>query len=626
MHFRYYAFFITLSIFFSYETVAQVYVNTPSGVIVGRKVGDIHVFKGIPYAKPPVNELRWAPPEELENMDSIFAMDWAPVCPQKLTQQGNPNAFTIEGEEDCLTLNIWAPTNIKKPAPVMVFIHGGGNQQGSASVEVYGARIYDGQLMVERGGVVLVTVQYRLGPLGFLVHPALEQAHPKGKSGNYGLLDQLLALKWIKEHIGYFGGDKDNITVFGESAGSIDIGCHLLSPHANGLFEKAVMQSGTPFIKSYSKAKNAGIAYIDSLGCDRATPEKTLECMKSLSYRKLLELEQSPLDNNGAGGYIGPVADGWYLPVDADHPFSHGVSNNVPVIIGSNSNEMGIAIPQTVTPKDVRDFFEAIAPPELVTEGLSLYPPGNNNITARKALVDATTDAFFTAPARRTARAIQRSQDQQVWRYVFDRKLNGLGGLFGAFHSLELFYVFNTLEYSDYASAGMDDKDRYVYRKMLQYWTHFAYTGDPNPENANEWPPYDADSDPYLRIKSPVTDEALYREKKCNYWDSLYQHLTTTTPPSEVKKDAGLSIFPNPARDKISIRFYASNTGQGQVVIANLDAGERIVSDIRWNPGINTISIDVSSLPASIYRVFLRGKHAPLRSALLIITIPSSNR
>ena len=605
-----------LFLFFGYEMVGQkVYIDSPSGVIIGQKEGDIQVFKGIPFAKPPVGALRWMPPEPAEVRDSIFALDWSPICPQKVTTPGNPGNFTIEGEEDCLYLNIWAPTNLKKPAPVMLFIHGGGNQQGGASVESFGARIYDGQLMAERGSVVLVTIQYRIGALGFLVHPALEQINPRGTSGNYGLLDQMLAMKWVRENIGAFGGDKDNVTIFGESAGSIDIGCQLLSPLSSGLFDKAIMESGTPFIKPYELAKKAGMAFADSLGCRGMNSDKTLQCLRALSPEKLLTLEQSPLANNGKGGFIGPVADKEILPVSADHPFSQGVTNKVPLIIGSNSNEMGIAIPQTVTPQEVIDFFHAIAPSDMVEEGLGLYPPGNNGFSARKALVDATTDAFFTAPARRTARAVANAQDEPVWRYVFDKKLNGLGGVLGAFHALELFYVFNTLERSDYGTTGMDDKDRYVMQHMLSYWTSFAETGNPNRENHPAWPEYSPAKDPFLTITSPIKEAALYREKKCDYWDRLYDAVTTTFTLPNTDLSSKISLAPNPAKNFLRLRFGKELSGKITVWLVDAKGAVSLKKEYITNKHTGQIIINVEQLlPATYYIIVQDSKGHKLQT------------
>ena len=242
---------------FLLKSQAQI-VTISSGQIQGQMNGNIYEFLGIPFATPPVGDMRWKAPVEPDDWTEILnTTDFSPVCPQKKYEQGDTTA-TMEGDEDCLYLNVWSPQLDAGDLPVMVFIHGGGNQQGGASQETGGTVMYDGKNLAERGNVVVVTIQYRLGPLGFLVHPGLDAENEEGISGNYGILDQILALKWVQKNISLFGGDPDKVMIFGESAGGVDVGDLLVSPLAAGLFSRAVIQSAAPVVSLYSDAKSHG--------------------------------------------------------------------------------------------------------------------------------------------------------------------------------------------------------------------------------------------------------------------------------------------------------------------------------------------------------------------------------
>ena len=245
-----------------------------SGKIQGQLNGNVYEFLGIPFAHPPVEGLRWKAPVFPGAWEGIKnTTEFAPLCPQKTFEQGDTTA-TIQGDEDCLYLNIWTPTLDDNELPVMVFIHGGGNQQGGASQKVAGIYLYEGKNLAERGDVVVVTIQYRLGPLGFLVHPGLESESENGVSGNYAILDQILALKWVQNNISKFGGNPSNVTIFGESAGGVDVGDLLVSPLAEGLFHRAIIQSAVPVVDEYSNAKNEGIDFVNQFISSGTDEEK----------------------------------------------------------------------------------------------------------------------------------------------------------------------------------------------------------------------------------------------------------------------------------------------------------------------------------------------------------------
>ncbi|TNF40822.1 MAG: carboxylesterase, partial [Bacteroidetes bacterium] len=236
---------IIILISFLIDLNAQI-VETQFGKIQGKKNGNVFEFLGIPFAKPPVDSLRWKAPQNPESWPGILqTTDFAPVCPQKRFAQGD-TTFSIEGKEDCLYLNIWTPEIDANNLPVLVFIHGGGNQQGGASQTSGNTMIYSGKNMAERGNAVVVTIQYRLGPLGFLVHPGLDAENANTKSGNYAVFDQILALQWIQNNIESFGGNPSKVMIFGESAGGVNVGNLLTTPLANGLFHRACIQSASP--------------------------------------------------------------------------------------------------------------------------------------------------------------------------------------------------------------------------------------------------------------------------------------------------------------------------------------------------------------------------------------------
>ena len=325
---------------------AQV-VDTQFGKISGRQNGNVYQFLGIPYAKPPVDSLRWKAPQNPEFWPGIIqTTDFAPVCPQKKFVQGE-TSFTIEGDEDCLYLNIWTPKIDNNNLPVMVFIHGGGNQQGSASEMAGGTLLYSGKNLAERGNVVVVTIQYRLGPLGFLVHPGLEPENSNHISGNYAVLDQILALKWIQNNIGLFGGDPAKVMIFGESAGGVNVGNLLTTNLAKGLFQRACIQSASPVINDYRDSKNKGIAYIDSFITTGSYIEK-IAYMRKLPADSLLHFAVSPLQGGVVQMNWQPVVDNVVFEDFPKQVFQSGNYNNVPLIIGSNAEEMSLSAPQTV--------------------------------------------------------------------------------------------------------------------------------------------------------------------------------------------------------------------------------------------------------------------------------------
>ncbi len=417
------------------------------------------------------------------------------------------------------------------------FIHGGANQQGSASSERDGLHMYDGTWLAVHENVLVVTIQYRLGPLGFLVHPGLEAENSNGTSGNYAILDQILALKWVKKNITAFGGDSSKIMVFGESAGALNTCALLVTQLAAGLFSRALVESGAATAGNYNQYKEFGIGFIrDTMKCKGSNAEM-IQAARKLSPESMV----ASMKNVLAGGIVnsdwGPVIDGHIIPEQPLTAISAGRFNRVPVVIGSNADEMSLAAPPTVTPSMVNLLVRAAVPVNFVNEGLALYPPGETNVEARKSYVGLLSDAQFTVNARRTAQAIT-IQGVNVYRYFFNHSFSGIQSALGAFHGIELFYVFRTLPLTkSYGLAGkITHDDSLVMNSVSRYWTRFAETGDPNSPELPLWPVYSSAEDPYLEIAPVCISGKGLRKDKCDYWDKVYSSRTSVQSVNAVKE------------------------------------------------------------------------------------------
>lgn len=513
--------------------LSQNAVSTTYGPISGTTENGILTFKGVPYAKPPVGDLRWqAPQTPTAWTQTRMTTDFSPKCPQKNFSPTQDSAVT-EGQEDCLYLNVWTP-GLSGKRPVMFFIHGGGNQQGSASETLNGgALLYNGKYIAARKDIVVVTINYRLGALGFLAHPAVAAASTSKTSGNYGLMDQVLALEWVKDNIERFGGDPNNVMVFGESAGAVNTSLLLTVPAAKGLFHRAGIQSGSPIASPYLVGENFGKSFASRMGCATGNLDQQLQCLKAVPIAKIIAELESPLSGGKVTLGWGPVVDGLILPKDPTAVFTAGQHNKMPVMLGSNADEMSASSPLVVTPAQVRTLFDTAVPEAYEAEGLTLYPPGNTNAQARQSYVQALTDAQFTAPARRLARGLDIAQNEAVWRYFFSHAQAGLASFYGAAHGLELPFLFQSVEDSNYGkSAAYNNNDKVVAQALLDYWTNFARTGNPNSTGLTVWPSYNWQTDTYLEIKAPVSSGEGLRTQKSDYWDRVRGVATSTRQTS----------------------------------------------------------------------------------------------
>jgi para-nitrobenzyl esterase len=501
-------------------------VVTRFGAVAGVDRGASYAYLGIPFAKPPVGARRWQPPQPPICWQDLRAANaYPPECPQMKSQMtgGKPS---YSGQEDCLYLNVFVPkAQPSKPRAVMVYIHGGGNQQGSTSLQRGGVVFYDGQSIAEKGDVVVVTVQYRVGPLGFLALPQLAAKTAYKGSGNYGLLDQIQALKWVRDNIERFGGDPKKVTIFGESGGAVDVCMLIASPLAKGLFGQAIMQSGACVAATRAAGEKEGLEFLAEQGCD--TDPDPLTCLHQKTPEQLVANLSSPFSGGLVDMGMQPTVDGWVLPKLPLAIISAAEHNKVPFIVGSNRDETAITVPKdSITPTAAASLFFVIDK-DYRAPLLALYPPGTTNSEATESFIRATTDVQFICMARRAARAMADNQTAPVYRYQFSHEITWLPTLsFGAFHGLELFYLFGGLERSQLYSGLMTADDKSVVDTLIGRWTHFAKTASPNPPGTLRWPVYDSKTDPYLDIGGTTSVGHALRAKYCDTWDA-------TPPPAK---------------------------------------------------------------------------------------------
>ncbi len=496
----------------------------------------VAVFRGIPYAAPPVGSLRWRPPEPPRPRSGLQAATASgPSCPQSnrldAFVRGIAAAFgradrvpasNRRTSEDCLTLNVWTadPRPASPGRPVMVWIHGGSNLSGEGTDPAY-----DGSALARRG-VVVVTINYRLGALGFLAHPALTAESPDRTSGNYGLLDQIAALRWVQAEIGAFGGDPTRVTVFGESAGSLNLLLLMAAPAARGLFHRAIAQSGAPMgvMPRLAAAEPSGLALAEALGI-AANDLTSLRTVPADSVRAAADRLQA------AGRLtLGPVVDGALLPDAPGRLFDRGAQAAVPLLIGSNAREMS-SLPYYLprfdrTVAGYQAYLQSTAGPLAARLG-ALYPAATDG-EVESALTSLVTDLFFTCPSRFAARRMAKA-GAPAWLYHFTRVRPG-GEALGAYHGAEITYAFGNLE----AWLPNTGEDRALSDVMMRYWVRFAETGDPNQPGLPPWPAHTADSDRYLELDASPAVRTGLRAEACDLAD-LGLPLTWGPVPSPTR-------------------------------------------------------------------------------------------
>jgi para-nitrobenzyl esterase len=456
-------------------------VTIKSGALQGMAKGDVIAFKGIPFAAPPVGDLRWKPPQPVAAWTGVRdASSFGPIC----TQSGGVFLAGGKQSEDCLTLNIWTPANYEgKKLPVMVWIHGGGFVAGSGSTP-----FYDGTAFAH-GGVVLVSINYRLGRFGFFAHPAL--AKEPGPHGNYGLMDQIAALKWVKDNIAAFGGDPKNVTAFGESAGGISVNFLMASNTGKGLFEKVISESG------FGRFDAPPIAQMEKAGADFAAAQG----LKADDAAALRALPVSAL--TGATGGLAspdvprPMIDGSIIKERVDVAFAKGHQLKVPYLTGGNSFEASLFAPATAKAPEAMIATTGLPKDKAV----ALFDDGDT----LKAAYTISTETMITEPNRYLAMK-DSAAGAKVWVYYFSYVTAAQRATTpGAGHGGELGYVFETLPRQDmtfgtYKFVAATPADLATAKAMHDSWVAFAKTGDPGAASGVAWPAFTPGHDATLEF------------------------------------------------------------------------------------------------------------------------------
>jgi para-nitrobenzyl esterase len=459
-------------------------VKVTGGAIAGVSGKDpsIIAFKGIPFAAPPVGKLRWREPQPVVSWQGIRKADkFGASCIQNIVTERKPWTYEFmahnEVSEDCLSLNVWTGAkSVAERRPVFVYFYGGGLSEGSTRVPVY-----DGEGLAKKG-LVMVTVNYRLGALGWIAHPELSKESGHNASGNYGLLDQVAALKWIHENITRFGGDPSRVTIAGQSAGSRSVHFLTGTPLAKGLFHRAIAESGSSIEGNMGRGVNGrklADAEADGAKFGAAKGAMSISAMRALSWQKILETIPGM---SGPGGGFGPVIDGYAFPAPVMETFAQGKQNDVPEITGCNKDEDGAEPDPTITLKQYQD--NALKQyGELAGQFLELYPAADD-VQARAAQNESARDRARIAMYL-WARARAKTAGSNAYTYFWDHALPGPdAGKFGAFHTSEVPYVLNTLYMSD---RPFTDADRKIADMMSSYWANFAATGNPNGKGLAVW-------------------------------------------------------------------------------------------------------------------------------------------
>jgi para-nitrobenzyl esterase len=488
------------------QKTAPLQAKTDTGMIEGKMDGSARAFLGIPYAAPPVGELRWKAPASLAAWTGVRkATEFGARCMQ--TQVFADMVFRDPGpNEDCLTLNVWTSAkNAKAKLPVMVWIHGGGFVAGGSSEPRQ-----DGAILT-RQGVVVVSMNYRLGIFGFFALPELISESGRNSAGNYGLLDQVAALQWVKRNIAGFGGDPTNVTIFGESAGSFSVSQLMASPLAKGLFQKAIGESGGDFsVKSAPVVTLAASTAQDSEFARANLGTDSLKDLRALPGDRLLADASKPGSQRRG---LGVIVDGYFLPKSVAEIFTAREQNDVPLLAGWNHDEGSFGVVFAKPPLDAASV-KVLAEKEFgakTAEFLKLYAADNDQVAVR-SWQDFSGDSFIAFGTWKWLETQATKSKEPVYRYRFDlappRDPKGPDGM-GAFHSAEIEYVFGTLEWR--IPTLWRSEDRALSELMRKYWTNFARSGNPNRPGLPNWPAYKPPSDAqvmYLNAQSKAEKDA----------------------------------------------------------------------------------------------------------------------
>ncbi|HEV7855785.1 MAG TPA: carboxylesterase family protein [Herminiimonas sp.] len=489
---------------------------TDLGAVRGAVENGTLAFKGIPYAKPPVGDLRWRAPQPADAWSGTRdAVSYAPMCPQIIGKN-------VEGSEDCLYVNVWRPVQKPKhPLPVMVWLHGGGNQSYSGAGDPgFGGVVYDGEKLVPQG-VIFVSYSLRVGVLGFLAHPALDAERPEKISGNYGSQDQIAMLQWVHRNIAAFGGDPSKVFLFGTSAGGGNICALLTSPMTKGLIHGVSMQSSVPTgceIPTLADVeRGTGSAVVKKTGCEGSGD--VAACLRGKTVSEIVSAVPAGPFTVFPRVY-GPNMDGH---VFVDQPLAlikQRKYPSVPIIIGNTAGETIHFIDAVGPVVDAAGFAGAVSKVfgSSQTERIVAQYPLDQYATPRAAFVQLTTDAEFTCQSRRVARTFAGLQDKPVFRYVFNHALENdpVQKALGPTHTAEHPYLFNWK-----GSYKPTPTDLEIQQHIIGYWSRMAKTGNPNGGKDPFWPNASSLNAAYLEIGTNTQSKSGVGEAHCDFWDTV---------------------------------------------------------------------------------------------------------
>jgi len=503
-------------------------VQIESGLIAGVPDSALTTYKSIPFAAPPVGALRWRPPERPRRWSGVRTADkFGPVCMQ--SGASVPGAAEEPVSEDCLTLSIWTPS--KSPddkLPVMVWIPGGGFTQESASMPLYW-----GDALARRG-VIVVSINYRVGVFGFLAHPELTRESPNHSSGNYGLLDQIAALVWIKANIAAFGGDPARVTIWGQSAGSLSVNLLMASPLARGLFQGAIGESGGFFVPpaatgSVEKwflpgAEQQGVKFAATAGAP------SVEAMRKLGLEQILKASDA--------GTTHPIMDGFVLPQEPFDVFTAGHQNDVPLLLGSNANEgrpliAGRDVKLSSFADDIGKAYGSDVIGQLANESLKIYP-ATTDAEAHESRANFERDLRFGWDMWTWARLQTKTGKGKVFYYYFAHlppaPQSSPFAYWGAGHWAELPYVFDHLSQYQWAWT---DADRALADTMATYWTNFSKSGDPNGPTVPAWPNFTTKNGYLLHFNDTLSIGGVPNFEGLRLLDERFAKLRVAIPGSQ---------------------------------------------------------------------------------------------
>ena len=501
-------------------------VHVEQGLLAGSNGNspDVRVYRGVPFAAPPVGDLRWKAPQPAAKWQGVRkAAEFSNAC----WQTPYPAAAAIYQamlpglSEDCLYLNVWTPAkSAKDRLPVMVWIHGGGFTRGFG-----GTSSYNGEALARKGAII-VTINYRLGIFGFFAHPELTAESGHHASGNYALLDQIAALQWVQKNIAAFGGDPTRVTIFGESAGSWAVNALMASPLAKGLFQRAIGESGGLFspMKTLADAEREGEKLGKLLAPDSAPKESenskepaqqdTLKALRAMKPEELLKSAETET--------VRTIVDGWVLPQDVASIFAQGKQNDVPLIVGYNADEGTTLAPQgtymtaTIFSGGVHKRYGPQA------DALLKVYPAASDAEAVSSFYSAYRDQAFGWEMRTWARMATSTGHQPAYMYYFSRRAPGpLSAKLRAFHALEIAYVFGTFVWP----FPWEDTDKKISDAMTSYWVNFAASGNPNGASLTKWPSYSAKDDQVLEFGDEIAVHSGVNKTGLDFFDSYYHSV-----------------------------------------------------------------------------------------------------